>query len=109
MAGNLGLFVAEDHEHGGLDLAVARAARRQGDAEQAGRLLRVVEEELVEVAHPVEEQRLQMVGLDAQVLRHHRRVRRDIGFPLFGGFALRCHAVLHAARVAARRCYRPAP
>ena len=38
--------------------------------------LRVVVEDLVEVAHPIEQQRVGVLRLDAQVLLHHRRVRR---------------------------------
>ena len=69
------------HRHAGHRdrLARARAARGQGDVEQAMRALRVVEEELVEVAHPVEEERVGMLGLDAQVLLHHRRVADRLG------------------------------
>ena len=69
------------HRHAGHRdrLAGARAARGQGDVEQAMRALRVVEEELVEVAHPVEEERVGMLGLDAQVLLHHRRVADRLG------------------------------
>ena len=54
--------------------AVGASARRQGDVEELGRLLRVVEEQLVEVAHAVEQQRVRVFGLDAQVLLHDRRV-----------------------------------
>jgi hypothetical protein len=76
--------VAFDRVHGHAAhrnrLAVARAARRKGDVEEARGLLRVVEEELVEVAHPVEEERLGMGGLDAQVLGHHRRRADRCGF-----------------------------
>ena len=60
-------------------LAGTGAARRQGDVEEAVRLLRVVVEELVEIAHPVEDERVGMIGLDAQPLLHHRRVCRQIG------------------------------
>ena len=69
------------HRHAGHRdrLARARAARGQGDVEQAMRALRVIEEELVEVAHPVEEERVGMLGLDAQVLLHHRRVADRLG------------------------------
>jgi predicted glycosyl hydrolase (DUF1957 family) len=47
------------------------------DVEQPRRFLRVVEEQLVEVAHPVEEQDVWVLGLDAQVLLHHWRVGRS--------------------------------
>jgi len=64
------------HRHAGHHdgLACALAARRQGHVEQPIRLARVVVEELVEIAHPVEDERVRMLGLDAQVLRHGRRV-----------------------------------
>ena len=39
-----------------------------------GRALRVVVEQLVEVAHAVEHQHVRVVGLDAEVLAHHRRM-----------------------------------
>jgi hypothetical protein len=35
---------------------------------------RVVKEQLVEIAHPIEHQRMRMLGFDAQVLLHHRGV-----------------------------------
>jgi len=54
-------------------------ARRQRDVEQPRRLLRIVEEQLVEVAHPVEEEGIGVLRLDAQVLLHHRGVARLIG------------------------------
>ena len=40
---------------------------------------RVVVEQLVEVAHAVEQQHVRMLRLDAQVLLHHRRVLRIFG------------------------------
>ncbi len=53
------------------------AARCERDVEEPGRALRVVVEELVEVAHPVEDELVRVLRLDAQVLLHHRRVRRE--------------------------------
>ena len=50
------------------------AARGQRDIEEPRGLLGVVVEELVEVAHPVEEQQVRMLGLQAEVLLHHWRV-----------------------------------
>jgi hypothetical protein len=38
----------------------------------------VVVEHLVEVAHPVEQQLVRMLALDAKVLLHHGRVRREL-------------------------------
>jgi len=69
------------HRHAGHHhrLAGRLAARGERDVEQAVRLAGVVEEQLVEVAHPVEHQRVRMVRLDAQVLLHHRRVGRQRG------------------------------
>jgi hypothetical protein len=58
-------------------------AGRQGDIEQRGRTPCVLEEQLVEISHPVEEQDVRVLALDAQVLLHHGRVRaeavRDLG------------------------------
>ena len=51
----------------------------EGDRQQLRGLLRVLVEHLVEVAHPVEEQHIRMLGLKAQVLPHHRRVGGEVG------------------------------
>ena len=48
-----------------------RAAFGQCDAQQPRGALGVLEEQLVKVAHPVEQQQMGMLGLDAQVLLHH--------------------------------------
>jgi len=53
------------------------AARGEGDVEQARGALRILVEQLVEIAHAVEEQHVGMLRLDAQVLLHHGGVRRD--------------------------------
>ncbi len=50
------------------------AARGERDVEQPRRLLRVVVEQLVEIAHAVEQQDVRMLRFQAQVLLHHRRV-----------------------------------
>jgi len=55
------------------------AAGGQRDVEKARRLLGIVVEQLVEIAHPVEEQRIRMVGLERQVLNHHRRMLGAVG------------------------------
>jgi hypothetical protein len=57
-------------------MALARrlAARRQRDVEQLRRTSRIVEEQLVEITHPVEEQQPGMLRLDAEVLLHDRGV-----------------------------------
>jgi hypothetical protein len=63
---------------GHLDrLAGGRAAGGQRDVHQPRGLLGVLEEQLVEVAHAVEEEGVGVVLLDAQVLLHHRGVLRD--------------------------------
>ena len=49
------------------------AALGQRDVERRRGLHRVVEEQLVEIAHPVEHQMVRMRGLDRQILAHHRR------------------------------------
>jgi hypothetical protein len=60
---------------GHLDWHVGRlAARSQGDVEQARRLLGIIVEKLVEIPHPVEQEGIRMVGLERQILAHHRRV-----------------------------------
>ena len=41
---------------------------------QAAADLGVVEEQLEEIAHPIEEQRIARLGLEAMILRHHRRL-----------------------------------
>ena len=51
------------------------------DSERPARDFRVLEEQFVEVAHPVEQQAVRIGGLDLHVLRHHRR---DAGL-LHGG------------------------
>jgi hypothetical protein len=60
-------------------LAGRLAAPRQRDLEQARGLLGVVPEQLVEVAHAVEQQGARVVGLQAQVLRHHGGVLFEVG------------------------------
>ena len=58
-----------------LDRAAGTLATRgQRDVEQARRFLGVVKKQLVEIAHPVEKQRVRMLCLEAQVLLHHRCV-----------------------------------
>ena len=59
------------------------AARGQRDVEQRRRALRIAVEKLVEIAHAVEHELVRMLRLDAQILLHHRRVRR-IGAGGFG-------------------------
>ena len=59
--------------HIGMSRAQMLAALGQHDAERAARDLGVLEEQLVEVAHPVEQQAVRIGGLDLDVLLHHRR------------------------------------
>ena len=56
--------------------ALVLAALGERDAERARGDLGVVEEQLVEIAHPVEQQAVRIGRLDLDVLRHHRRRRR---------------------------------
>jgi hypothetical protein len=58
--------------HGNVGILVL-APLGQGDVERGRRLHRVVEEKLVEVTHPVEQEILVVGLLDLEVLRHHRR------------------------------------
>ncbi len=51
------------------------AALGERDIERFGSGLRIVEEQLVEIAHPVEQQRFGVARLDVEILRHHRRYR----------------------------------
>ena len=55
-------------------LAEMLAACGQRDVEGGGSLPGVIEEELVEVAHPIEKQIVRMLVLDRPVLPHHGRV-----------------------------------
>ena len=48
------------------------AALGQGDVQRRRRRDRVVEEQFVEIAHPVEQQTVRIGLLDREVLRHHR-------------------------------------
>ncbi len=50
------------------------AARRQRNIEQRCSALRVVVEQLVEVAHAVKDEHVGILGFHAKVLAHHRRV-----------------------------------
>ena len=72
--------------------ALVLAALGQHDAERPARDLRVVEEQFVEIAHPVEEQAIGIGGLDLEILRHHRRQARG-GALGVGAVAGGVHAV----------------
>ena len=84
-------------------LAVVLAALGEHDAERAARDLRVVEEELVEVAHPVEQQAIRVGRLDLEVLRHHRRQALRSGFEAGIGNGAYDRGVHRAATLANRR------
>ena len=60
--------------------ALMLAALGQHDAERLRGDLGVLEEQFVEIAHPVEQQQAGMGGLDLEILFHHRRdARRRVG------------------------------
>jgi hypothetical protein len=50
-----------------------------GDVQQPRGPLRSLVEQFVEIAHAVEHQHVRVVGLDAQVLLHHRCVLGELG------------------------------
>ena len=60
------------HRHGA---PLVGAALGQRDVERLGGARCVVEEYLVEVAHPIEQQVVRMSALDLEILHHHRRRR----------------------------------
>jgi hypothetical protein len=62
------------HARHGNRLTSRLAARGKGDIQKRRGTPRVIKEKLVKVAHPVEEERVRMLALDAQILLHHRRV-----------------------------------
>ncbi|MNX80666.1 hypothetical protein D3C86_1123310 [compost metagenome] len=66
--------------HGNV-LALMLAALGQGDAQGRRRLHRVVEEQLVEVAHAEEQDGVRLIGLGRQELRHDRR-RSGVGLQI---------------------------
>ena len=53
-------------------LAIHLPARGQRDVQQFGRFHRIVEKQLVKVAHAVKHQFVGMVGFDVEILLHHR-------------------------------------
>ncbi len=55
-------------------LAARLPALRERDVEQARRLFSVLPEQLVKIAHAVEQERFGVPGLEGQVLLHHRGV-----------------------------------
>ena len=65
------------HGHAGHRnrLAGGLPALRERDVDELGRAARVVVEQLIEIAHPVEQQRVRKLRFDRKVLLHHGRVR----------------------------------
>ncbi len=90
-------------------LAAGLAAGGQRDVEQARGFFGVVEEELVEIAHAIEQQGVRVLQLDAQILLHHRRVLRDFGFAQFAGLGLRRQCNLWIGTVRGRRVTHTGP
>jgi hypothetical protein len=78
------------------------AAFGEHDAERARRLLGVLEEEFVKVAHPVKQKTIRIGGLDLDELLHHRRdaARRVRKRFVFGE---RWRRVLHDAATISER------
>ena len=72
--GKVAVHRMERHAGHRNGLASRTPARREGDVQQAGGLFGIVVEQLVEIAHAVEEKRIWMLRLDAQILLHHGRV-----------------------------------
>jgi hypothetical protein len=61
------------------------AALGQDDAERPARDFRIREEQLIEIAHPVEQEAVRMGGLDLDILHHHRRGALVLGRSRRGG------------------------
>ena len=74
-AGALGIALTARGKHAGQDIPMAGvlAAGGQRNAQRARRLHRVLEEQLVEVAHAEEHQRVGLARLGLEELGHHRR------------------------------------
>ena len=60
-------------------------AMGEGDVQKIGCALSVAVEQLVKIPHPIEQQFLRMLGLDAQILLHHRCVAVELGSHGFPG------------------------
>ncbi len=78
-----------DAAHGDV-AAEMLAPLGEHDAERARRDFGILEEQLVEIAHPVEQEAIRIGGLDLDVLLHHRRWARG---------ALGGRALLEAGRI----------
>ena len=73
-------FVGANGHAGHRDVvAVMAAPLGERDVERARSLDRVLEEQLVEVPHPVEQEVARMRVPDGEILRHHRRVAGGAG------------------------------
>ena len=70
--------------------AAGLTACRQRDVEQPCRAFGIRVEQLVEIAHPIEQQPVRMLALEAQVLLHHRRLDNRLpSQPVRGGWIVR--------------------
>jgi len=67
------------HARHGDGLTRRLATHGERDVDQAVGLASVFKEELVEIAHAVEDQGVRVLRFDAQVLLHHGRVGAVIG------------------------------
>src|SRR3546814_16645504 len=76
-AGEVAVCRVHRHASQGNVLTQVLATLGKRDIERRGRLLGILEEHLVEVAHAIEQQAVLMRLLDLQVLGHHGRHRRD--------------------------------
>src|SRR5205814_2894605 len=74
--GEVAVHGVKRHAGHGDRLAGRLPARGEGDVEERRSAAGIVVEQLVEIAHAVEEQHVRVLTLDAQVLLHHRRMRR---------------------------------
>ena len=73
--GEIGFGGMDGHAAHRHRCAAMVAARGQRDIECRRRRLRIVEEQLEEIAHPVEQQAIARLRLERVILRHHRRHR----------------------------------
>ena len=74
----IGLGVVDRHAAHGDVLAALLAPAGQRDVERFGGDHGIVEEQLVEIAHSVEQQRVRVLRLERAILAHHRRARRVV-------------------------------
>ena len=62
--------------HGNGLLSLVSVASGQRDPQQGGSTLGILAEKLVEIAHPKEQERVRVAGLELAILLHHRCRRR---------------------------------